>query len=138
MTAVITGALALAVAAWRLPRAAWPDMAAVAVLSAASAHLWRTSANMAQLNRDGLPGLFANDWAAPVLTYIFLSLYADVRLPADPRRYARTRALAALASPAVDVITIQHDKHLRRSRPNGRTSQGRYHHKIGKPSRPTA
>ncbi|MGX1540960.1 hypothetical protein [Streptomyces adustus] len=53
---------------------------------------------------------------------MFLSLYADVRLLADPRCYARTRALAALASLAVDVITIEHDKHLRRSRPDGRTS----------------
>ncbi|MER6123086.1 hypothetical protein ABT173_10465 [Streptomyces sp. NPDC001795] len=106
LTAAITGALALAVAVWRLPRAAWPDMAAVAVLSAASVYLWRTSANMTPLNKDGLPGFSANDWATPVLTYVFLSLYADVRLPADPRRYAQTRALATLASLAVNVITI--------------------------------
>ncbi|OLZ61213.1 hypothetical protein AV521_44175 [Streptomyces sp. IMTB 2501] len=106
LTAAITGVLALAVAVWRLPRAAWADMAAVAVLSAASVYLWRTSANMTQLNTDGLPSFSANDWAAPVLTYVFLSLYADVRLPADPRRYAQTRALATLVSLAVNVITI--------------------------------
>ncbi|MEK2479108.1 MULTISPECIES: hypothetical protein [Streptomyces] len=106
LTAAVTGALALAVAAWRLPRTAWPDMAAVAVLSAASVYLWRTSANMTQLNTDGLPGFSANDWAAPVLTYVFLSLYADVRPSAEPRRYAQTRALATLASLAVNVITI--------------------------------
>ena len=106
LTAAITGVLALAVAIWRLPRSAWPDIAAVAALSAVSVYLWRTSANMTQLNTDGLPGFSANDWAAPVLTYVFLSLYADVRIPADPRRYAQTRALATLASLAVNVITI--------------------------------
>ncbi|MGW4561927.1 hypothetical protein ACWEN3_05805 [Streptomyces sp. NPDC004561] len=106
LTAAITGVLALAVAVWRLPRSAWADMAAVAVLSAASVYLWRMSANMTPLNKDGLPGFSANDWAAPVLTYVFLSLYADVRLPADPRRYAQTRALATLVSLAVNVITI--------------------------------
>jgi hypothetical protein len=106
LTAVVTGALALAVAAWRLPRTAWPDMTAVAVLSTASVYLWRASANMPQLNADGLPGFSANDWAAPVLTYVFLSLYADLRPLAEPRRYAQTRALATLASLAVNVITI--------------------------------
>ncbi|MGW0205276.1 hypothetical protein ACWDZ8_05425 [Streptomyces sp. NPDC003233] len=106
LTAAITGVLTLAVAIRRLPRSAWPDMAAVAVLSAASVYLWRTSANMTQLNKDGLPGFSANDWAAPVLTYVFLSLYADIRLPTDPRRYAQTRALATLVSLAVNVITI--------------------------------
>jgi hypothetical protein len=45
--------------------AAWPDIAAVASLSAASVLLWRLSANMPQLNSDGLNGFSANDWAAP-------------------------------------------------------------------------
>jgi hypothetical protein len=68
--------------------------------------LWRWSANMPHLNDDGLPGFSANDWAAPILVYIFLSLYADLRPPADPRRYNQTRALAFVASLAVNVITI--------------------------------
>jgi hypothetical protein len=106
LTAAITGVIALATAIWRLPRDAWIDIAAVAILSTASVLLWRLSANMPQLNDDGLPGFSANDWAAPVLTYLFLSLYADIRPPADPRRYAQTRALATLASLAVNVVTI--------------------------------
>jgi hypothetical protein len=106
LTAAITGVIALAAAAWRLPRSAWIDIAAVAILSTASVLLWRLSANMPQLNDDGLPSFSANDWAAPVLTYLFLSLYADLRPPADPRRYAQTRALATLASLAVNVVTI--------------------------------
>ena len=106
VTAIITGVLTLGTAAWRLPRGTWPDIAATAVLSAASVFLWRLSANMPQLNNDGLPGFSANDWAAPVLTYVFLGLYAKLRPPVDPRRYDQARALAFLASLAVNVVTI--------------------------------
>ena len=105
-TAVGTGIAAFIAAIWRLPRGAWPDIAATAVLSAASVLLWRLSANMPQLNNDGLPGYSANDWAAPVLTYVFLGLYAGLRPPADPRRYEQARALAFLAALAVNVVTI--------------------------------
>jgi hypothetical protein len=106
VTAVITGVLTLAAAWWRLPRGAWPDIAATAILATASVLLWRWSANMPQLNNDGLAGFSANDWAAPVLTYVFLGTYADLRPPADTRRYGQVRALAFLASLAVNVLTI--------------------------------
>lgn len=105
-TAVITGVLALFVAAWRLPRGAWLDVVAVGVLAAGSVFLWRVSANMPQLNSDGLPGFSANDWLAPVMTYLFLTVYADLRPPADLHRYGQTRALAVLVSLAINVITI--------------------------------
>lgn len=105
-TAAGTGIAALVAAVWRLPRGAWMDIAAIAVLSAASVFLWRLSANMPQLNDDGLQGFSANDWAAPVLTYVFLGLYAGLRPPADTRRYDQARALAFLASLAVNVVTI--------------------------------
>jgi hypothetical protein len=106
LTAAITGILALAVAAWRLPRRAWWDLVAVGALAAGSVFLWRISANMPQLNSDGLPGFSAADWLAPVMTYLFLTVYADLRPPADPRRYRQTRALVVLASLVVNVVTI--------------------------------
>jgi hypothetical protein len=106
LTAAATGLIALAAATWRLPRNTWTDIGAVAILSTASVLLWRLSANMTPLNADGLHGFSANDWAAPILTYLFLTLYADLRPPADPRRYAQTRALATLASLAINVVTI--------------------------------
>jgi len=106
LTAAVTGLLAMAGAWWRLPRRAWEGTAVIAVLSAASVYLWRASANMPQLNSDGLPGLSANDWLAPAITYLFLGLYAQARPPADPRRYGQARALATIASLAVNVITI--------------------------------
>lgn len=106
LTAAITAVLAGAAALWRLPRGAWSDIAAITVLSGASVFLWRVSANMPQLNADGLSGFSANDWLAPVLTYVFLGVYAQLRPPSDPTRYGQARALAVLASLAVNVITI--------------------------------
>jgi hypothetical protein len=78
LTAALTGVLVRAAAAWRLPRTAWPDVVTIGVLSAAAVFLWRISANMPQLNSDGFPGFSANDWLAPVMTYFFLSAYADL------------------------------------------------------------
>jgi hypothetical protein len=106
LTAALTGVLALSAAAWRLPRTAWPDIVAVGVLSAAAVFLWRISANMPQLNSDGLPGFSANDWLAPVMTYLFLSAYADLRSPPDPRRYGQIRTMAVVISLVVNVVTI--------------------------------
>jgi hypothetical protein len=106
LTAALTGVLALAAAAWRLPRTAWPDVVAIGVLSAASVFLWRISANMPQLNSDGLPGFSANDWLAPVMTYLFLSAYADLRSPGDPRRYGQIRMIVVAISLVVNVVTI--------------------------------
>ena len=106
LTAALTGVLALAAAAWRLPRTAWPDVVAVGVMSAAAVFLWRISANMPQLNSDGLPGFSANDWLAPMMTYFFLSAYADLRSPSDPLRYGRIRTIAVVISLVVNVVTI--------------------------------
>lgn len=105
-TAGITGVLVLLAALWRLPRTEWLDIVAVGVLAAAAVFLWRLSANMPQLNDDGLPLFSANDWLAPVLTYVFLSAYADLRSPADTRRFRQVRALAFLIALVVNVVTI--------------------------------
>ena len=105
LTAVTTGLFALAVAIWRLPRQ-WRQPAAIAVLSAAAVFLWRISANMPQLNDDGLPGFSANDLAAPVLAYLALSAHADLRPPPDPARYRQTRALASILALLINVVTI--------------------------------
>jgi hypothetical protein len=98
--------LAFGAAVWRLPRTALVDQIAIAVLAFAAVLLWRGSANMPQLNSDGLGPFSANDWVAPVLTYVVLSLYADLRPPVDRRRFAQARALATIAAFAVNVITI--------------------------------
>jgi len=63
---------------WRLQRKAWQQALIVALLSGAAVFLWRLSANKPDLNDDGLPGFSANDWAAPILTYLTLGAYADL------------------------------------------------------------
>lgn len=106
LTAALAGVFSLAAAAWRLPRTAWPDVVAIGVLSGTAVFLWRISANMPQLNSDGLPGFSANDWLATVMTYVFLSAYADLRSPVDPRSYGEIRTIAVVISLFVNVVTI--------------------------------
>ena len=106
LTAAVTGVLALGAALWRLPRGMLIDQFAVAVLSFAAVLLWRLSANMPQLNDDGLPGFSANDWLAPVLAWVVPAVYADLRTPAEPRRFLQARALATIAALLVNVVTI--------------------------------
>jgi hypothetical protein len=78
----------------------------IALLSASAVFLWRKSANMPQLNDDGLPPFSANDWLAPVITYVFLGMYASVRHAANDRRIAVVRTLAVVAAFIVNVVTI--------------------------------
>ncbi|MEC3957633.1 hypothetical protein VMT65_31685 [Nocardia sp. CDC153] len=106
LTAAITAALTTGFAVWRLGRDAWIDVLGTGLATGAAVYLWRTSANMPQLNDDGLPHFSANDWLAPVLVYLFISLYATLRPPADRQRFEQTRALAVLTALAVNVITI--------------------------------
>ena len=107
VTALTTGVVVLGVAAGRLDGAhAWVVRLTVAALAAASVFLWRTSANMPQLNRDGLSGFSANDWLAPVVTYVVLSVYAGLCPPANERRFSQVRAAATITAFAVNVITI--------------------------------
>jgi hypothetical protein len=65
LNAALTGLLAISAAAWRLPCGHWQLVLAVGVLSGGAVFLWRMSANMPQLDDDGLNGFSANDWAAP-------------------------------------------------------------------------
>jgi hypothetical protein len=106
LTAALTAVVALILGIGLLPRKRWLDTIAAALLAGAAVALWRLSANMPQLNDDGLPSFSANDWAAPAMTYLFLSGYADARPPLDDRLYRQFRILATLGALAVNVITI--------------------------------
>jgi len=106
LTAAITAVVAFAAGLWRLPKGSWIDIAAVGALSGVAVLVWRLSANLPALNDDGLPPFSANDWAAPVLTFVVLSVYADLRAPTDPRRFGQARALATVAALVVNVVTI--------------------------------
>jgi hypothetical protein len=107
VTAAITGAFALVAAVLVLGRrGGLVDSVAIAVLSVGAVFLWRKSANMPQLNNDGLPPFSANDWLAPVLTYVVLGMYRSVRRPGNDRQFAQASALAVLVAFVVNVVTI--------------------------------
>jgi hypothetical protein len=107
LTAALTGVIAAGIGIWRFnDRRRLIGALTVGVLAAAAVFLWRASANMPQLNRDGLSGYSANDWLAPVIVYVVLSVYADLVPPTDDRRFAQVRAGATIAAFAINVITI--------------------------------
>jgi hypothetical protein len=106
-TAATTGGVALIAAVLLLGRRrGLAESVTIAILSAGAVFLWRKSANMPQLNNDGLSPFSANDWLAPTLTYVVLGLYATVRRPGNDRRFHQTRAIAVLAAFVVNVVTI--------------------------------
>jgi hypothetical protein len=106
LTAVVTAVLSLPLVYWRLGAQSRLDIVPAALIAGSAVLLWRLSANLPQLNTDGLQGFSANDWLAPVLVYVGLGLYAAARPPGDPARWAQARALATIAAFAVNVITI--------------------------------
>jgi len=106
-TAATTGVICAAIGMWRLDgrRRAVAGLI-VGVLAGLAVYLLRASANMPQLNNDGIQGFSANDWLAPAIVFLVLSVYADLFPPADPRRFGQIRAGATLIAFAVNVITI--------------------------------
>jgi hypothetical protein len=105
LTSLLCGVLVFGAGLWRL-RGQWRQALLIGGLAALAVWAWRTSANMPQLNDDGLQGFSANDWAAPILAYLVLIGYADLRPPADTVRYNQVRALAGLICLVVNVVTI--------------------------------
>jgi hypothetical protein len=107
LTALICGVAAALLSYFALGRrSVMVECAVLGILTAASVFLWRKSANMPQLNRDGLRELSANDWLAPVVTFVFLSVYGALRPVDEDRAFARARALAVIAVFVVNVVAI--------------------------------
>jgi hypothetical protein len=107
LTGGLTGALAGLFAAWRL-RGGHRILESVLIgaLSAGAVFLLRKSANMPQLNDDGLQGFSANDWLAPTVTFMVLGLYGAVRPQSESRRYEQTRAAATVIAFVITVVAI--------------------------------
>jgi len=107
LTAILTGIIAAGIGWWRFKdRHRFLEALIVGLLAAAAVFLWRASADMPQLNRDGLEGFSANDWLAPVIVYVVLSVYAALHPPDDARRFAQVLAGATIAAFVINVITI--------------------------------
>jgi hypothetical protein len=106
LTAAIAGVVSLPITYWRLRPTSIAQSVLLACVVAASVFVWRQSANMPQLNDDGMPGFSANDLLCPVITYVALGIWAALRPPDDPVRWGQTRALLTLATLIVNVVTI--------------------------------
>jgi hypothetical protein len=106
VTAIVTGVLSIVVARPILRHEPWLDAVSVGVVAGLATFGWRLCANLPQLNADGVPGFSANDLAAPIATWVLLGIYAAVRPPADPRRFALARAAATGIALVVNVVTI--------------------------------
>src|SRR5437763_6747637 len=107
MTVAISGVFTASVSLlWLHDQHRVLDTLAIGILTAAAVSLLRESANMPQLNDDGLSGFSANDWLAPTVTYVVLGVYGAVRAPTEPTRYQQARAAATAIALAVNVLTI--------------------------------
>ena len=107
-TAVTTGILALICAFALLGRQQGRLLESVVIgaLSGAAVLLWRKSANMPQLNKDGLNGFSANDWLAPTITFVVLGVYRNLRVLPNEHRFGRALAVATIIALIVNVVTI--------------------------------
>jgi len=106
-TAATTGVIGAGIGMWRLAgqRRAVAGLI-VGALAGLAVYLWRASANIPQLNNDGIQGFSANDWLAPAIVFVVLSVYADLFPPANLARFRQVRAAATLIAFVVNVITI--------------------------------
>jgi hypothetical protein len=107
VTAAITGVISAGIGFWRLEgERRLLNGLSVGAVAGASVYLWRASANVPQLNADGLPGFSANDWLAPVVTFVSLGVLAAFVALRPVDRYGQVRAAATVVALAVNVITI--------------------------------
>ena len=65
---------------------------------------WRLSGNIPELNDDPIGALSPNDWLCPVVTFVFLSVYAGLRPTANV--VPSVRSLPTIVSFGVNVVTI--------------------------------
>ena len=107
LTGAISGATAGVVAVlWQRGEDRVLDSVAVALLTAGTVFMVRKSANMPQLNNDGIGGFSANDWLAPTVTFVVLGVYGAFRVAREPRRYQQARAAITVVVFVVNVLTI--------------------------------
>jgi len=84
----------------------WVEAAVLSLVVGLSILAERLSGNTPALNDDPFGAFSPNDWLCPVLTYVFLGLYAPIRPPADSVGWARSRVLLTVVSFVVNVATI--------------------------------
>jgi hypothetical protein len=78
----------------------------VAAVVGFSVLAWRAVGNTAALNNDPIPGVSPNDVLCPLVTYLFLGMYAAFSRPMDAARWEQARVWLALVSFLINVVTI--------------------------------
>jgi hypothetical protein len=106
LTAGIAALLSLVVLRWRFRSISLREAVLMAVLVGVSVMAWRLSGNVSVLNDDPIGGLSPNDFICPVVSYVFLSLYLDMRQPVEVSTWIRARAWLTLIVFLVNVFTI--------------------------------
>lgn len=82
------------------------DVILLSIVVGCSVLFWRSAANTTTLNADPIPGISPNDVLCPIITYVFLGLYAALQRPRDALRFEQVRATLTAVSFLVNVITI--------------------------------
>jgi hypothetical protein len=107
LTALTTGVICFALAFWRLSGTRRLSLSVlIALFSAGAVYLWRVSANVVPLNQDGISAFSANDWLAPVIVFVALSVFAGLVPPISRARFVQVRGLATISAFVVNVVTI--------------------------------
>jgi hypothetical protein len=84
----------------------WSEVVVVAVVVGVSVLFWRLAGNVAPLNEDPIAFVSPNDVLCPVLTYVFLGVYAGFAGTPSHPRWARIRSGLTIISLIVNVVTI--------------------------------
>ncbi len=103
---VLSFLVLLATARWTRVTHGWTEAVILSMVVGLSILAERLSGNTPALNDDPFGAFSPNDWLCPVLTYVFLGLYAAIRPPADSVGWARSRVLLTVVSFVVNVATI--------------------------------
>ncbi|MEP7200580.1 MAG: hypothetical protein ABI874_12235 [Chloroflexota bacterium] len=106
VTALIAAIVSWIVLRWRFTTINTREQIIIALVVGVSVLAWRASGNVPLLNDDPVSALSPNDWLCPIVTYVFLGVYAAFRRPADLARWEQTRALLTIVSFVVNVVTI--------------------------------
>lgn len=106
LTAGIAALLSLGLLRWRFKSVPLREAFLIAVVVGMSVMAWRLSGNVSVLNDDPIGGLSPNDFICPVVSYLFLSLYLDMRQPVEASIWMKARAWLTITVFLVNVFTI--------------------------------
>ncbi len=109
LTATITAVITLVVTWWArrgMKVLSGFDLVLIALVAGGSVLLWRAAGNVPVLNNDPIPATSPNDVLCPLVTYLFVGMYAAFRSRVPQGSFERLRVWIAVISLLVNIITI--------------------------------